>query len=518
MSARNVRAIVNQAPEAGVEPPRPLTRELPPADPFPIDALGDVLTPAARAINDRVQAPLAICGQSVLAAATLAVQGQGNVELPTGRAKPLSSFFVSVAASGERKSSVDDEALWPMHKREAALREAYPNDELAHHNASEAWDAARREAIKRAKGNRDAIRAALDALGPAPEAPLKPILICGEPTFEGLCRLLAKGQPSIGIFTAEGGQFIGGHGMSDEAKLRTAAGLSKAWDGKPFDRIRADEITVLPGRRVAMHLMAQPDVASIWMSDQQLIDQGLMSRVLMTAPDPASGTRLWREPSPESDIALRRYGARLLDTLERPLPLASGTRNELALRALPLSGNARRVWIAFADYIEARLGQGGELEPICGLANKLPEHAARIAAVLTLVCDIDAGEVTAAATNAGIVIAQHYAAEGMRLIGASRVSAELREAQILLIWLRTIWCKRTTDPPGGPTNLVSVPDIYQRGPNSIRDARSAHRAVTILADHGWLAPASRHGAHLLGAGRSRIDGSPAGAPIAIGGR
>jgi hypothetical protein len=34
-------------------------RELPPADPFPVDALGPVLGSAARAIHDRVRAPLA---------------------------------------------------------------------------------------------------------------------------------------------------------------------------------------------------------------------------------------------------------------------------------------------------------------------------------------------------------------------------------------------------------------------------------------------------------------------------
>jgi hypothetical protein len=59
------------AVQATPEPPRLLMRESPPADPFPIDALGDALEPAARAIHDRVQAPLAICGQSVLAAAQL---------------------------------------------------------------------------------------------------------------------------------------------------------------------------------------------------------------------------------------------------------------------------------------------------------------------------------------------------------------------------------------------------------------------------------------------------------------
>ena len=34
------------------------------------------------------------------------------------------------------------------------------------------------------------------------------------------------------------------------------------------------------------------------------------------------------------------------------------------------------------------------------------------------------------------------------------------------------------------------PDIYQRGPNSIRDKAHAHRAVTILLDHGHLVAAT----------------------------
>src|SRR5690348_4648061 len=101
------------------EPPRPLMRELPPADPFPIVALGAVLAAAAEAIHDRVQAPLAMCGQSVLAAATLAVQGHTDVELPTGQKRPLTNFYLTIAATGERKTAVDTEALWPIRKREA---------------------------------------------------------------------------------------------------------------------------------------------------------------------------------------------------------------------------------------------------------------------------------------------------------------------------------------------------------------------------------------------------------------
>lgn len=142
---------------------------------------------------------------------------------------------------------------------------------------------------------------------------------------------------------------------------------------------------------------------------------------------------------------------------------------------------ARRLWIAFHDHIEARLGIGGELEPIRGLANKLPEHAARIAAVLTLFGNIDASEVGSTEMEAGIALAQHYAAEAIRLFGASRASSDLHEAQALLTWLRTVWLKQST--------LVSLPDIYQRGPNSIRDKAHARRAVNLLIGHGWLVAA-----------------------------
>jgi len=154
--AEKVRAIMADATEASVERPRPLMRELPSADDYPIDALGDVLAPAARAINYGVQAPLAICGQSVLAAATLAVQANANIELPTRKCKPLTNYFMTVAATGERKTAVDDEALWPVRKREAALRETYDGERLAYDNDKLAWERAREAATKdkRMKGDR----------------------------------------------------------------------------------------------------------------------------------------------------------------------------------------------------------------------------------------------------------------------------------------------------------------------------------------------------------------------------
>ena len=305
-----------------------MRREVSPPDPFPLDALGDVLGGATRAILDKVRCPDAIAANSVLAAASLAVQGHADVVLPaTGRARPLSLFLTTVAASGERKSEADHEASRPIRKREEALRESYEGAMPDYRFAHRAWQIAAREAEK-AEGGRAAKEAALRAVGKEPQPPLTPMLTCGEPTLEGLHKLFAAGQPALGIFSDEGGAFISGHAMAPETRLKTVAGLSSLWDGAPIKRVRAgDGADILPGRRLAFHIMAQPGAAARMLCDQVLVDQGFLSRLLVAAPISTAGTRFQRSLVPETGPALARYDLRLLSALEKPPLLLPKTRN-----------------------------------------------------------------------------------------------------------------------------------------------------------------------------------------------
>jgi hypothetical protein len=50
------------------------------------------------------------------------------------------------------------------------------------------------------------------------------------------------------------------------------------------------------------------------------------------------------------------------------------------------------MWIDFADSIEVQIKPDGALAPVKGLANKLPEHAARLAAAAALIADIEAAD------------------------------------------------------------------------------------------------------------------------------
>jgi Protein of unknown function (DUF3987) len=146
-------------------------------------------------------------------------------------------------------------------------------------------------------------------------------------------------------------------------------------------------------------------------------------------------------------------------------------------RSLPLAPAARQLWVAFVDHVEQTIAPAGPLSSVRGIANKLPEHAARLAAVLTLVRGLHATSIGADAMEAGIALAEHYAAEALRLFGASQVHADLRLAQGLLSWLLDRW----NEP------AISLPDIYQRSLNAIGDQATARRLVALLEDHGWLA-------------------------------
>jgi len=479
MTQVKMKAEFMDAKEFVPEPPKPLRKPLGKPEPFPISELGELLGNAALAIHDKIQAPLAICGQSVLAAATLVVQSHRDVMLPIGQKRPIGDYWLSIAGSGERKTSADNEAIAPIEQREAELKAQYDIDYIAWKNKQDAWDKQRDNILKDNKNykTQESRAAALDAMGLAPAAPLMPMLICSEPTFEGLCRLYMYGLPSVGVFSSEGGQFIGGHGMSEDNKLKTSTAISGLWDGKPIKRVRAGDGSItLPGKRLSMHLMVQPGVAATMLSDAMLLDQGLLSRFLITAPDTTAGTRFHKQAKPESAIHLQQYHQHLLNILRLPLPLAAGKNNELEPPTISLTPKAAKAFYGFADHVEGLIKAGGRLEPIISLANKLPEHAVRLATVIALVDDFYIKEINHTHMAAGINLAQYYASEALRLFDASQLDPNLALAIRLLHHLQHSW----------PLDVISLPDIYQRCLNAIRDKSKASKIVAILEDHGWL--------------------------------
>ena len=461
--------------EARTPEKRPLYRELPPAQAFPIDALGPLQGPAI-AIHQMTQAPEAMAAQSVLAAATLAVQAQRDVILPAGGKKPLTGLFVSIAESGERKSSIDRIALEAVYRVEQEWRQQADAEQTRYRNAKDAWDFGREQAKKNAKGNPTGFQNALDALGPEPKAPPHPMLLVSDPTPEALTLHLAEGRPFAGVFTPEGGMLIGGAAFTEERKMQTSALFNILWDGEPIRRKRVTTGTAyLPGRRCSAHIMLQPVVADELFGKSLFDGMGLTARMLVVAPESTAGTRFYQDPPTSAGKEIAQYGERIRYLLLRPPVMADDMSDALNPPSLLLSREAKTAWIAFHDQCERAMGAGCGLHRIRAFAAKLPEHAGRLAAVLTVYHNPDAMEVHADAMQCGIQLAMHYASEMLRLADGAAVPGNLRSAQRLLSWWWTL---------GRPETHLTM--IYQYGPSDLRNAKAARSAAETLEDHGWI--------------------------------
>jgi hypothetical protein len=463
---------------AASDTPLPLYAPPEPALPYPIDALGPVLSRAAAAIANKVQVAPAMAAQSVLAVASLAVCPLANVMLPIGQPRPLALFIATVAESGGRKTTSDNEALWPIRQHEKNLRlqyDALKKEWVIDHAA---WEAERVKIARNVKFDLDQRRCALAGLGEEPLKPLTPFLKTGDMTIEGLTKGWPGFHAGLGLFTSEGGMVTGGHSMNADNMLKTAAGFSQLWDGGTITRLRAaDEASILTGRRPVMNIMIQPDAADGFLSNKVLCDQGLLSRILVARPDSQAGLMLFKETAPADTKAISDFGARILGILERPPALAEGKRNELDPPSLTLTADAVAAWIGFQHHVEKQRGKDGKLSEIRDFAAKAAEQAARIAGIITIVNNPDAEFINEPEMVNAAILMNWYLHEAERLKQAGVVSLELRRANDLLKWLQA-----------RPDGIAPFREILQFGPKATRTKAAAEEAIGILGNHGQIVP------------------------------
>ncbi len=471
--------------EAEPSTPQPVAIKPAVADPgeYPLDALSPKLFAAAAAIVDSVQLPPSIAANSVLAAAALAVQPYVDVELPTKEVVPSSLFIATIAASGERKSSADKKALSAVRARERDLLLDFQRDQSAFQTDHAAYTAAKKKALTGNK-NREQMRQEIEAIGPEPTPPIAPILISDEGTLQGLQKAFAEAMPALGLFSDEGGNWLGGYAMSAENRGQTGAALSKIWDGAPIKRVRGGEgISILRGRRLSVHLMLQHRVARKLFGDEDLKDQGLLSRILISQPKSLKGFRQWKVADANSELDLEAYNTRVYGLLSRAMPMDPETR-ELKPRVLPMSTDAAALWVGWYEACEKEMRPEGAYENISGFAAKLPEHAARIAAVMAFFENAKVDEISGQALAAGIRLAQFYAAEALRVIGIGMADQATENAATLIAWIR----KRGE-------RVVGMRWLGQQAsPTSLRSVTVLRPAIEVLIDAGHLVRVTGGGA------------------------
>jgi len=362
----------DDAKAAGVDPagwpaPQPLRARIA-SEPYPLDALPAGIQAAVREVAGFVQAPLALVASSALAALSLAAQARADVKRAERLQGPAGLFMLTIADSGERKTTCDSFFTTTVREYEAEQAELSKPAVKNYEAAMAAWAAEREgilSAIKDAGKKRrpaDKQRADLAELErDKPEPPRVPRLIYGDATPEALTWGLAKHWPSAGIVSSEAASIFGSHGMGRESIMRSLGILNTLWDGvsQRFDRRTSDSFTVR-GARLTVALQVQEATLNDFFGRSGALARGsgFLARFLVAWPESTQGQRLFTE-APAAWPALAAFHRRLAAILAEPVQLDDD--GGLTPPVLAFTPEARRDWIAFHDAIETDLRSGGEL-------------------------------------------------------------------------------------------------------------------------------------------------------------
>lgn len=463
--------------------PEPLTDQHT-AFPYPVDALPTLLREAVLEVHEFVQAPQALVAASALASLSLAAQGLVNVRRDAQLVGPVSVYLLSVADSGERKSTCDAIFARPLREWELERREAMAGEVTAAEAAMAAFEAKKAgllDAIKvqRRKGKdaEEAEQQLRALIADAPRPVLRPRLLYSDATPEALAFSLGNGWPSGAVLSAEAGAVFGSHGMGQDTILRNLALLNVLWDGgsMAIDR-RSKPSFQLRGRRLTFGLMVQPEALRGFLERAGTLPRGtgFLARFLVAWPASTQGSRHYKE-APAVLPAVERFSRRIHALLDEPL--VTDEEGALAPHIIDLNPAAQTQWISIHDCIEDELSSTGEFRDIRDVASKAGENVARLAALFHVLQHGPTGAINAQCVTDATAIVTWHLGESRRLLAAIENSPALAAAVRLDEWL----CREAR---GSEATSIPTRRIFQFGPRCTRDSAIFKASIALLAERG----------------------------------
>lgn len=446
------------------------------SEPYPADALPDTIRRAVEEVAGFVQAPLPMVASSAIAALSLAGQGLCDVQRSQRLQGPCGLFLLTIADSGERKSTCDGFFTAPLRQYEADAADAAKPAMKDYRADVEAWEAKRaglkekvRQDVKADKlttGTEARLRELEHA---KPEPPRVARLLYADATPEALAYGLAKQWPSGGVVSAEAGIVFGSHGMGKDSVMRNLALLNQLWDGATLtiDRRTSESFTVRGARLTVALQVQEPTLREFFDKAGALArGTGFLARFLVAWPASTQGTRAFVEP-PANWPALSAFHRRIAELLALPVPMDEA--GVLSPPVVTMTPEAKTLWIEFHDEIESMLGAGGALYDVRDVASKTADNAARLAGLFQLL--VGGGAIGEEAFECASRIAAWHLSESRRFFGELAMPQELADAARLDAWLLD-YCRRNA------TRTVGKNHVRKHGP--LRDGARLDAAIREL--------------------------------------
>ncbi len=448
--------------------------------PYPLEALPSGIREAVDEVLSFTQAPPAMVAVCALSALSLAGQGLADVKRDERLEGPTGLFFLILAESGERKSTVDRFFTESFSEKERIEKEKSAPVIKEYNAGLAAWNAEKlgiiakiQELVRKEADTRDWKSRLGEIEKSKPIDPKVMRLLYQDATPEALAWGLAHHWPSGGMISSEGGIVLGGHAMGKDSIVRNLALLNQLWDGTPVhvDRKTGPSYT-LRGCRLTVGLATQPETLITFLECSKGLARGtgFMSRFLMTWPESTQGTRFYKE-APKEWKALTRFHRRLSELLDAT-PEADG-ENGLTPKMLTFDREGQAAWIRVYDEIERDLGKDGDLVELRDIASKAADNIARIAALFSV---YDGRELINMedVERASIIVSWHLY-EARRIFRTLAASPEMILAGKLDAWLLD---RRKSE--------FSKSEIQKNGPSRLRKKDELDPSLHILAEKGRI--------------------------------
>lgn len=428
-------------------------------------------------VAETTQAPLELALASALSTISMLCQPLIDVKRPGNMIGPVSLLIISIASSGERKSTIESIFLGYIRKYVKNALITHQKELFAWSIKLEVWETRKRKIIKDMSNtpltDPEYQLHECELLRHQEKKPERPRAFnpfYEDATTAALIKGMRLDMPWAALMSSEGISVLKGV-FNDFGKINAL------WSGSTIDVARATvEGCSLHDARLTLGIMIQFEVLKEYLEGKGDLARsvGLLSRALVFHPESTQGTRFINNKAINNEI-IEKYNERVHNLLEKIMYRLHNTSEEK--KTISFSTNAAAYWTESYNKIESELKVGGTYEKSKDHASKLSENIARVAALLRY---FEFGE--------GLITLEELQAAEKIVLECSKTFRNeftfmpkiISDSETLFAWMLS-YSKNSNI-----FNWIDKNDILRKGPSKFRVVSKLNPILDCLAASGKI--------------------------------